>query len=637
MKRTNTYIPTDVTSESGKEDSANLHSKTIKMNQVIWDMIKILNKAELYGFHFEAKLGARKTFVTLNHEDEELIEKAKEHLKTIAHNENMVLLSNVKKKKSSKTVWIILGIILTFATIFWILFSIYGDSLFTIFNGSNKSYQETNRQQSKAVVEQKIEIDIEKLKILKDSFSESNSNSLNPKVAKAMEITTSIVSSMVSDEEKAKYSSESVVKNFKGKSGFKFVLKDGNLSEDFNATVKELNSYAMQFVKENNLSLATKLYDKALKSKKITKEELITTLANQGELFEKMGDMNATEKIYHQILEEISPLVKRDFEKYSIANALVISKMRTFTKNKKEKQKLLQQSDKIYKKLLAKLRKKAKDGQESSKIRLGMALNIMANFYAYDKQDFNSSIELREEAIELYSIMSKNRKSKFALLHYKSLNSLARTYLLMDKRELAFKKYFKAIEIIKPILDKKSMKNYAYLALSYRTLSQLKLEDKDFKSAKIYYKQALDIYKKLFEINRNNLYRVYLIEMERLLAKIEAKQGEYSIAKRHYKRALLSYRKLNKSSHLKYNLEMVRVLNDLALLDLENNKPIEAGIELHQAIALVQKSLKIEFPLANHSLARSYAYRSYLAFLEKDKDNASEFYVKSINLKRNIV
>ena len=632
MKKSNTYIPTDVTVQNRKSYKPNLHARTLKVNQTIWDMIKILDKSELYGFHFEAKIASKSTFVTLIHDDIELLKEAKRRLKTFADAEGVVLIAKVKKQKSAKVIWIVLGTILVTVIFSLILFNLYGDKILSSFNLLNttspKSY---NTQQP--IVEEIVEVDIEKLKALKDSFSNSD-NRVNSKVFKAMDITASVVSSLVSDEEKAKYSSEELVKDFKGKSGLKFVLKDGNLSRDFNATVKELNDYAMHFVKEGNLSLATKFYKRALENKEITKEERVVTLAHQGELFEKMGEVNATERIYRQVLEELSPLVKKDFEKYAIANTLVVSKIRALTKNQREQQKLLLQSDKIYKKLLAKLREKAKQGKERNKIRLGMALNIMANFYAYEKRDFNLSISLREEAIELYALLSKKGKNRFTILQYKSLNSLAKTYLLMDKRELALKKYFEAVDVIKPILDKKSMKNYTYLALSYSRLSQLKLEEEKFKVAKSYYKQSLDIYKKLFEKNRSNLYRVYLIEMERLLAKIEAKRGEYLIAKRHYKRAILSYKKLNRLNHLKYSLEVANLLNDLALLDLENNKPIEAGVSLHEAIALAKKSLKLDNILARQSLARSYAYRSYLALLEKDKESATDFYMKSIEFKK---
>ncbi len=631
MKKTNTYIPTEVTLETRKNYNANVHSKTLKMNQVIWNMIKILDKSELYGFHFEAKLGAKKTFVTLIHKDAELIKKAKERLKRIAEDENVVLFSKIKEQKSSKTVWIIVGTIFVTTLISWVIFTVYGDLIFSAFNHSNNNYQESNKQ-LQPVIEQKIEIDVQKLKMLKDSFSESNNSSLDPKVAKAMEITTSIISSMVSDKEKAKYSAEDVVKNFKGKSGFKFVLKDGNLSKDFNATVSELNAYATHFVKENNLSLATKFYDRALKNKEITQEELMVTLAHQGELFEKMGDINATKESYYKILKLLPTLVKKDFKKYAITNALVLLKIKSLLKNPTEQHKLLLQSDEIYKKLLAKLREKAKKGKEKNRVRLGMALNIMANFYTYDKKDLNTSISLREEASELYRLMSKKRKYPFTLLHYKTLNSLGKTYQLMNKRALAFKYYLDASKVIQPLLKKKSMKNHAYLALSYRILSQLKLEDNDFKTAEIYYEQAVDIYQKLFKKNRNNLYKVYLIEMEKLLAKIEAKKRHLYVAKQHYKEAIRSYKKLNQSSHLKYNLEIANTLNELALLNLED-EPVEAGIELHQAISLAKKSLNTNYRLAQQTLAKSYAYRSYLAYIEKDRATASIFYRKSIALK----
>ena len=121
--------------------------------------------------------------------------------------------------------------------------------------------------------------------------------------------------------------------------------------------------------------------------------------------------------------------------------------------------------------------------------------------------------------------------------------------------------------------------------------------------------------------------------MERLFAKIEVKKGEYLIAKRHYKNVIHSYRKLNQLSHLKYNLEIANTINELVLLNLEDN-PIEAGIELHQAINLAKQTLEIDYRLAKETLAKSYAYRSYLAFLEKDRESASQFYMKSMRLKK---
>ena len=630
MKQTNTYIPTDVTLQNKKTYNPNLHAKSIKINQVIWDMIKILNQLELYGFHFEAKIGSKRTFVTLLHEDEALLHEAKKRLHFIAKDEEVTLVLKIKKRKSRKAMWIALGVVLVLTLISSLLFKIYGDKLLSQVNRLMSTPQKVHTQ-NQPIVEEVIEIDIEKLKMLKDSFSESD-NQLDPKVAKALEITTSIISSMVSDEEKAKYSAENVVKSFKGKSGFKFVLKDGNLSKDFNATVAELNDYAMHFVKENNLSLATKFYERALENKEITQEELMVTLAHQGELLEKMGDMNATEVTYRKILKEILPLVKKDFEKYAITNALVLSKIKTLIQNPQEQEKLLLHSDDIYKKLLVQLREKAKNGKEKNKIRLGMALNIMANFYAYDKKDFNASIHLREEAIELYGTMSKKRKYPFTLLHYKSINGLGKTYQLMNNQELAFKNYLEAIKVIKPLLKKKSMKNYDYLALSYRILSQLKLKGKDFKTAKTYYQQALTIYQKLFKKNRSNLHKVYLIEMERLFSEIKAKRGELYVAKRHYKKVIRSYKKLNQPSHIKYNLEIANTLNDLAFLDLEK-KPIEAGIELYEAISLAKQILKIDHHLAQKTLAKSYAYKSYLAYLEEDKETASQLYRKSLKLK----
>jgi tetratricopeptide (TPR) repeat protein len=627
-KKINTYEPTDVNYHGGLKHGANIHSVSVQVNQYVWDMMRVLDQHELYGFDFEAKIGENKTIVILRHEEKEALKKARKVLKDSQDESDFVFLTKVIKKKSNKTMWIILAIVLVFALFGRFLWFLYEEDLIS-FSNSTPSPSPKVISTSTPVVED-IEIDVEKLKAFKESFAEQNST-IDDATMRVMEITTSVIASFVSDEEKAKYSSKNLVENFKGKSGIHFVAKDGNLSKDFNATVKELNVYAQNFVKDANISLALQCFDKALELNTSSKDELLQTLANQGELYENIGQIQKVQESYSKILELNPELKKEEFVKYGLINAVIHSKLAKIyedlnqTKLAKES---LKKAEIVYKSLLVEFRKRSKDGKiEESQ--LAWALNYLANFYADDKKEYAVSIEIRKEAISIYKKLSETNPKKFALFYYKTLNSLGKSYLLRNEMNLASKTYTRALNIAKEVL-----KQNLYKALSFRALAMVEIKNKNFINARNYYNDALKIYKKLVHKN-SKLYNPKLIEIYACFAYLEKEKGNYVLAGKRYKKVILAYKKMNKEKPLEYNLQIAKALNELAFIQIAYFKNfMEAEIKLFEAVSVVKRVKKIEQKRARKILAESYRSLAYLAILEKNMQAASDYYKKAYSLKK---
>jgi tetratricopeptide (TPR) repeat protein len=624
-KEINTYEPTDVNYHGGMNYGSNIHAVSVQINQYIWDMIKILNQNNLYGFDFQAKIGHKKTIVILRHKKPKMLDKARKLLKYYHNNSSFIFLIKTKEVKSDKTVWLLLSLIISMALLAWLLFFMYDKELIFAPHRDKRILSKIEKNDSLHI--QEIEIDIEKLNALKDTFSEQN-NSIDEPIMKMMEVSTSVISSFISEEEKSKYSAKNLVESFNGKSGIKFVLKDENLSSDFNATVKELNSYAQSFINDNNISMALKCYDKALKidSNQSTKDEILTTLVNQSGLYEEIGEMLNIKKSYDKIFQLSSELVEEDFLKYGFTKAwslIKLSELNQEIDSTPIDDKGLEKAKKIYQALLIELRKKALDGKIVNQKILAWSLNFLADFYAKDKEEYAVSIEMRREALSIYKKLTKKEPKKYRLLYYKTLNSLAKGYLKNHQLLLATQSYTKGFSLSKHLSVK-------YKALSLSALGMVEIANKDFDRANRYYKNALKIYKK-----NPNLYKVDMINMGSLFAGLEAKKGNSELAKVRYKQVILAYKKMNREKPLHYNLEIAKVLNKLASLNFSISKNfLEAEIKVFEAISLCEKSEKIEHKEAQRLQVESYRYLAYLATLEQNMPTALEHYKKATSLQR---
>ncbi|HIC77828.1 MAG TPA: hypothetical protein EYP02_01480, partial [Sulfurovum sp.] len=100
----NSYESTDVNSGAGQQYGSDIHGVTIQTNRVIWDMIKILNREEMFGFYFTAKIAVKKTIVIMYHEDKMMLNRGKHLLREFKDIDNILFLAKIKKPKKSKNI-----------------------------------------------------------------------------------------------------------------------------------------------------------------------------------------------------------------------------------------------------------------------------------------------------------------------------------------------------------------------------------------------------------------------------------------------------------------------------------------------------------------------------------------------------
>ena len=655
MKKKNTYQSTDITASGANKHMSGIHNKCIRTNQYVWDMMKVLDRQEMYGFHFEAKVGVKKIMVILHHESQNQLDTAQKILKNVAKNADVLFLTKLKEKKTNK-----LGMIFFISIFSLVIMTLIVSLLFK--NGYFDSLIKT--VQSKEIIEQsnikkvfsigenepvveEIVIDIEKLKLLKESFEEQNSTSLSPKVMKALTMSTAIISEMVSEEEKAKYSAEALVKSFKGKSGFKLVIKEEDkLNKDFNKTVKELNAYAMHFVQENNLSEALSYYDKVSKEDNISKKEAMINSYHKAEIFEKMGlneeaksayanalnsnkDLNATSYETEVSKEDNGTVVHSLNELISLGHLAKIHQDLNETKKAKE---IIEKAQNLYKLLIVELKKYGDVKSEE----LALALNYLASFYTDNNQNL-LSIEIRKEALKIYEKLLTKESIKFGLTYYKTLNSLGEGYLKIEKIKLAKQTYKKSFDLIKKLIKSKIVKDKSYKALSYRALAMVAIKQKKLKEAKKYYINALNIYRTLEK--KEKKYQLQIADMHGEFAVVYALEKKFKLAKKEYREGIYKFIKMNKKAPLKYNLEIAKLLNSSALMkisnyDMNSTEILYAKIELRESKKWAKKAIEINFKEAKKSMTESYAYLAYIAGSNKDMVLALEYYKISYALKR---
>lgn len=702
MKNKNTYDNTDITDSGAKKHMSGIHNRCVRTNQYIWDMMKVLDKEKMYGFHFQTKVGSQKIMVILHHEDKVALDKAQKILKNVAKNSDILFLIKLKEKKEYGRIWIIafITIFVSIIVIFIVSFFYkqgYLDSMIERLQSEEmvQEYKdEIEVDQEKPMVEE-IVVDIEKLKLLKESFDEDNATSLSPDAMKALTMTTGIVSELVSEEEKAKYSTEALVKNFKGKNGFKLVLKDNNGSKDFNNTVEELNGYAMNFVKDNNLSEALVFYDKVSKEDNITKKEAMISSYNKAEIFEEMGlnkeavnaygdalkfgqalkDNNLSEAFayYNEIFQEENlskeggmlsffnqaeifeqmELNKEGSSGYSnilkfrealndtnqtidVLNELVnmgqLAQLHQDLNQTKQAEEIRKRAQNLYKLLIIEL----KSYGDLKSGELAFALNYLANFYA-DNNENLLSVEIRKESLMIYEKLLKKEYKKFAFTYYKTLNSQSESYLKIKKIELAKKNYEKALVLMEKLVKSKIVKNKAYIALSYRALAIVEIKFENLKKAKEYYLNALKIYSSLEK--KDISYTFQITDMHGEFAALYALEKKFKLAGEEYQKGVFKFIQMNKEIPLKYNLEIAKLLNASAFMkmsnyDMNSTEVLQARIELRESRKWGTKVLEINFKKAKKSIAKSYAYLAYIAGMNKNMELALEYYKISYALEK---
>ena len=494
-KQKNYYKATDVNKGGGKQYGSDIHGVTIQTNQVIWDMIKILDRNEEYGFYFTAKIAVKKTIIIMNHEDEEMLERGKKLLRGFHDIPKFIFLAKVKKSKSKKNIkaWIIaismLSLLMGSAYFVYLNKEYLIKASEALFPVKEKSIEEKN--ESKEIVEEVVQIDIKKLKALQESFDKQEKDPLQEKITKGMQMSVAVISSMVSDEEKAKYSSKDLVKNFKGKSGLKFELKkdENTTDEEFDMSVKELNSYVGEFIKDNNSSELLKGYDKVLKEdKSASKSDLAIAHNEIGDLYIDVKEFEKAEESFSKSLTLSKSLAQKDPITYTGCVALNLTKLSEVDEKlnqKKKAKKELDKAEEAYLKVLTIYRKLEEKNPKKFQTNIAWSLNMLANFYHDKREDFKESIKYRKEAVDIYKKLAKKEPKIFEESLFKTFSSLAISYSSIDKLKLAKEYYHKSLSIMEKKAKEEGDDRYTIpIAMVYNSLAWIDLSTSKFTEAK---------------------------------------------------------------------------------------------------------------------------------------------------------
>jgi len=626
----NSYEATDVTNGGGVEYGSDIHGVALRTNHIVWDMIKILDRNLLFGFHFQTKIAKHKIIIIMMHSDSDMIERAKKLLVDFNDISDVLFLAKVKKRKTNKKA---LKVVLGFTILILILSVLFGIGWYFY---KNYSYYFPTKEEKKVVDDKNvtvIKLDIKKLKAIQESFDKEN-NPIDPKMMKALDITTAIISDIVPPSEKAKYSSEELVKSFKGKGGIKLVLDDSNQSADFNRSVQELQAYATNFVKNKKLDKAIRCYDKILKSKNknIKDIDVANTLSQKANLESLMGDLNISKEDYIKSLEITKELAKQNPQKYIATEAFNLAKLSKVEKDlnqTKIAQKHIEKSEKKYQKSLLKFKRLYKLNPKKYSEDLAWSYNILANFYLNDKMDLNKSMYYRKEALNLYQELYKKKPKKFILKLFKTTNSLAKTYMEIGDIKQATSHYQNGFKLIS------KSKYREYIALSYHNLAIVYTKNGKFKEALEKYNRAEKLYKSL-EQNSTNSFQENIIQIHYDKASMYSYQKKFKLAKDSYIRVIQEYKKLNKKTKI-YNGKIAKTQNKIAWIYLTQPKfrdYIKAQKIIDSSIRLAY-SIKKDNPIEyKEVLAQSYSYLAHLSLLQNRIDKSLNYYEKSLSIKR---
>lgn len=504
-KQENTYDSTDVNKGGGKQYGSDIHGVAIETNKIIWDMIKELNVKEYFGFYFTAKLSVKKTVIIMYHKDEEMLQKGKHLLHDFQSIPNILFLAKIKKGKGSQFIKIFLILTTLFSILMALAFFVYDNKEYFIKLTESLFPTSSEKKVDENIMDniKKVEVDVKTLKALKENFIDEK-DPLQEKITQGMEMGVAIMSAMVSDDEKAKYSSKDLVESFKGKGGIEFVLKkDENMSEEeFDISVKELNSYAMGFVKDVNSSQMIDGYDRVLKSdKSAKKEDLAVAYNTMGDLYLENNESKRAEISYTKSLKLSQKLAKKNPEKYSGGVAYKLTKLAhihsDFDKPKLST-KELEEAEKVYLKVLSIYRKLSKKNAKKFQKNVAWSLNMLANFYHDEREDFKESLKYREEAMNIYLKLVETEPKEYNLLLSQTFNSLAKTYGSLGKLKSAKKYYLKSLALMKQLSKEEGEKLYrSPMAKVHNSLAWISVSTLKVKEAKEQIAEALKLLKPL--------------------------------------------------------------------------------------------------------------------------------------------
>ena len=640
-KKKNTYSSTDVSYQSGMKYGSDIHQVAIKTNQIVWDMIKILNKKGLFGFHFSSELGTRKTIVNVLHYDKAMLSHAKRELQEFQSIDDLIILYRIKQKKEKNHVRVVVVLMLILATVVLVGAGI-GYYLYT-----QTGFFTPDSQKKSAIIEQfdnnetkqTIEVDIQTLTALKESFEKQEKSESEKAMMQTMVITTDLISEVVPDSLKDKYSSEEVVNKFKG-GGVNLVLKSGaEGSVDLNQSIAELNAYAKDYISNHQYDKALGYYQQAIESNEENTSALLESYAGQGEIYMKSDQLKEAKISYENALALSKHLSKKDKIRYQNTQAWTEAKLSRVYQDlnqTKEVKEALVKAESIYIKTVDLFKKLAQKDPKVHQQNLAWAYNMLANFYHNDKQDFNRSLQVRQKALDIYKALAKREPKRFFERLFRTYNSMGLSYQELKQYTLAQKSYQKGFELIQSIREEESSDYKRHLAQALNLLGVVHTKLEKYNQAYKHLKQAESLYKQLL-FEDSHQFKPFLLSVQQDIASLYVHQKEYAKAWRLYQDTFVKYQGLLDKKPLHYNMPMAKILNSMAwiaLVDEKMQKKSQTRRLLHESLSHSKELQKINrFHYASLNFT-SYLYLAYLSIHEGNILESFKHYERALSLKR---
>ncbi|HHH19184.1 MAG TPA: tetratricopeptide repeat protein, partial [Campylobacterales bacterium] len=604
--------------------------------------IKLLDQKQLYGFHCAAKLGTKKTIISVTHSGEMLLMRAKRELRGFQSTDGIMVLYKIKQKRERNYVKIAIvsllllgGVGLVGAGVGYYLYT--QTDLFSPDKETDTSLMATLGDDHV----QTLEVDIETLTALKESFEKHEKSESEKATMQAMVVATDVISQMVPDSLKDQYSSEEVVRKFKGQGGINLVVKEGNTTGDaFDKSVAELNEYAMNYAQNNEYTTAIDYYQQAIESEDDNASARLESYANQGELYAQTDQLSEAKIAYEKARETSEQLSQEDRPRYQNTQAWTEAKLSGVYQDLNQTQdaeEALKEAEKIYLKTVALFAKLAKSDPTTHRQNLAWAYNMLANFYHNDTQEIKASIEARQKALDIYRDLAAKQALLFFERLFMTYNSLALSYQELNEYPKAQASYQKSFELTQEARDQGLENPKEYLAQALNQLGVIYTKQEQYNPANKHLKQSEKLYKELM-FEDSHRFQAYLLGVQQDIAACYAQQQEYAKASRLYEEVIDKYQILNAQDPMKLNAPLAKALNSLAWIRLMDEKHHDTQQarqllrkSLHHAKALEQSDRKRSLSLG----ATSHIYLAYLALHEGSMKEAFEHYDQALTLHPN--
>jgi tetratricopeptide (TPR) repeat protein len=315
--------------------------------------------------------------------------------------------------------------------------------------------------------------------------------------------------------------------------------------------------------------------------------------------------------------EELSDKVNERHIAYIEENILLIKTLRTQGVNDENEKKIIE----LYEKAVAKAEKYSLDKD--------CMYDFVCFLYYQNKYDY--AIKTAERLMLYYKLDSSiSNEDRGALL-----NSVAVLYSDTNRYKEAEEYYKEALDIRRKLAGENPSAYNPDLAMTLNNLANLYNKTNKYKEAEEYYNEALDIYRKLAGENQS-AYNPYLAKTLNNLAALYSDTNRYKEAEEYNKEALDIRRKLADENPSAYNPDLANTLNNLANLYYKTNKYKEAEEYYNWALDIKRK-LAGENPSAyNPDLAMTLNNLAILYNKTNKYKEAEEYYKEALDIYRRL-